>query len=374
FQPDFVCVTGDLAFSGRKEEYDEAGAFLSRLGENLELDPRSRFFLVPGNHDVDRKATRLTAGLREEIDAENAGGFLADASTWTTFAQRQKEFLAFTRSFLGEDRAWKAEQPWRTEVIEIDGVRVAILCLNSAWACQDDHDHEEIMLGEYQIRHALARADEQAADLKIALFHHPFEDLKVFDRSRSRAVLLAPNGAQFLLRGHLHETALAGGFTPSAEAFEFAAGACWQDAKWPHSVLCVQIDPENGTGTVHAWTYSPRDGGFWSPDTRNYQGMKGGTWDFKLPESWAIHVGPPMEAAAGPLIPEPYRRFLTRTCGFLEPLLQAKQPLVFRLQDVYVPLDTDWIEPEKKNRGKAGELSGATVSGEESASARRPLA
>ena len=49
--------TGDIAFQGKKEEYDIAAKYLTRLMQELDLPPE-RLFIVPGNHDVNRKLYR----------------------------------------------------------------------------------------------------------------------------------------------------------------------------------------------------------------------------------------------------------------------------------------------------------------------------
>jgi hypothetical protein len=49
-RPDFVFVTGDVGFSGKPKEYDQAVLFFTALAEKLELEPRERFFFVPGNY------------------------------------------------------------------------------------------------------------------------------------------------------------------------------------------------------------------------------------------------------------------------------------------------------------------------------------
>lgn len=49
----FVLVTGDIAFSGQPEQYEAGATFLRQLANDVSVDV-SRFFFVPGNHDVDR--------------------------------------------------------------------------------------------------------------------------------------------------------------------------------------------------------------------------------------------------------------------------------------------------------------------------------
>jgi len=52
--PDLVFVTGDIAKSGKRQEYEQAERFFAELAQKLGLTPREHWFLVPGNHDVDR--------------------------------------------------------------------------------------------------------------------------------------------------------------------------------------------------------------------------------------------------------------------------------------------------------------------------------
>lgn len=56
---DLVAFTGDLAFSGRRVEYEGVGQFLDEVLSRLKC-PRERLFLVPGNHDVDRSISPAT--------------------------------------------------------------------------------------------------------------------------------------------------------------------------------------------------------------------------------------------------------------------------------------------------------------------------
>ena len=45
-------MSGDVAYSGKEEEYVRAKRFFDKLLSTLKL-PAERLFIVPGNHDVD---------------------------------------------------------------------------------------------------------------------------------------------------------------------------------------------------------------------------------------------------------------------------------------------------------------------------------
>ena len=56
-KPDLICFTGDIAYSGQPSEYAEATFFFDELLTCLGVD-KSRLFVVPGNHDVDRNINK----------------------------------------------------------------------------------------------------------------------------------------------------------------------------------------------------------------------------------------------------------------------------------------------------------------------------
>src|SRR4030088_1314290 len=51
--PDLIFATGDIAYSGKPQEYELAGKFFDDLLSAVGL-PKNRLFVIPGNHDVDR--------------------------------------------------------------------------------------------------------------------------------------------------------------------------------------------------------------------------------------------------------------------------------------------------------------------------------
>ncbi len=376
--PDLVFVTGDVADFGKSAEYRAAQAFFGNLSQTLGLDPKVHWFVVPGNHDVDRaKVKGLAKGLRKQLEAEAyAKELLEEKETWRDFAKRQSAYFRFTREFLGDNRAWNPGEPWKTEIIDHGDYQIAILGLNTAWASQDDDDIHKIMLGERQVYEALK--DAEGADLKIALMHHPLKDLAEFDEVACGKMLRSPQGCQFILHGHLHRANLERVQNPSAARLELAAGACWdkeEHARNPFAFGAVKLDLKTGKGKVYVWQYSDNDGGHWVPDYTLYQNMPEGEWAFTLAQASTLKDGEPESPPFdGELIPQEYREWLEAQFGALEPLtVESDAPSSFRLREVYQPLATDWLELEKrrKKRGKKGEETEAVAEGQR---ARRPLA
>jgi len=193
--PDLVFVTGDIAWTGRRYEFQQAERFFHQLAETLKLKPEESFFLVPGNHDVDRRAIGpaddlILDHLRSEDDV---GRVLSDARMMDALGRRLEEFYAFTERLLGPARGLRSGRPWRVDVREIRGVPIAVLQLNSAWASGPGDGEKGLLVGAVQVEEALAEASD--AFLRIARGHHPIADLRDFDSKRLETALPSPSPA-----------------------------------------------------------------------------------------------------------------------------------------------------------------------------------
>ncbi|HEX4953489.1 MAG TPA: metallophosphoesterase [Thermoanaerobaculia bacterium] len=289
FAPQMVFLTGDVAFSGKREEYDHAFRFCEQLAKTLDLEPRRDFFVVPGNHDVDRSAIKrgdraIAEGLESAAHVEE---IFRDAPSLELLGRRLANFYAFTERLFGTARAWEAARPWRVDHREVGGAKVAILQLNSAWACGtklEEKTHRDLVLlvGEYQLREALV--DAAAGEVRIALVHHPIEDCLDFDRAAVRNLLEQEDGAHLLLRGHLHRTDTGQRSTPDGSLLELAAGCLYTgDPQYPRRYLAGELALPAAAGAVSYFGYTDQPGkSFWAPDKLTYANAPAGRWEFAL--------------------------------------------------------------------------------------------
>ena len=222
---DAIFLTGDIAFSGKAEEYQVARDFIEELGKvsGVEL---SNVFCVPGNHDVDR--SRITASVRGESRAftsrEQVSRIIGTAQL-SLFTDRYAPYSEFIRTTFPWASHWSDYSLSFTQNLAIRGINVSLLGLNSAWVSGDDDDKGNLLIGERQIREALDKAKQP--EILIALFHHPLSYLADFDSSDAQALL--DTRCDFVLHGHLHETHAARLVSPDSEVFYLAAGATYQD-------------------------------------------------------------------------------------------------------------------------------------------------
>lgn len=193
--PDVVAVTGDIAFSGKKNEYDEAIEFFDKLKKML---PDGVPFLpVPGNHDVDREKVNDFFSIHTIVKNGKTGKFLESQKDIDTFINSKfKAYRAFVEQLTPGLYQSKGDYFW---VKNIENKKISFLGLNSSWACEGDTDRFNIALGGPQVADAIDRA--KGMDHRILLMHHPPVDwLK--DMETDRAELF--EHCNLLLHGHTH--------------------------------------------------------------------------------------------------------------------------------------------------------------------------
>ena len=174
--PDGLLVSGDIAFSGQRNEYDIAKNWLAQLSEAVGCETAA-VLTVPGNHDVDRNSIKATAAdlranlrtlafaeLNDKLHAY-AGDPVAEECFWGPIG----EYNLFTQGF---GCTASADRPvWEKEFPLCDGVVLRIHGLNSTLVSDDtDDEHQKVILGEHQIPQ---RKLSKLNTVEMILCHHP---------------------------------------------------------------------------------------------------------------------------------------------------------------------------------------------------------
>jgi predicted phosphodiesterase len=294
-KPDFVLISGDIAFSGQPVEYKLAQDFFDDVLYVTNLS-RERLFLVPGNHDVNREdissgAKAITEAIANKKLKEDfrtfVGQVLRTDEDQALLFKRLQAYQGFVSDYLSDRRhlVYSSAQYFYVYELNLLGKRIAILCLNSAWLCYGgDEDRNRILLGEYQVRTALNHAED--VDLIVALLHHPFNWLHDLDREDIEALLTGQ--CDFILHGHLHHPGITQLVTPDSGAMIIAAGASYEKRQNTNAYNLVCLDLSEGKGKIILRRYSDERGGFWAKDVLSYHNVKDGEFSFVLPHRMRI--------------------------------------------------------------------------------------
>lgn len=202
-----VLVCGDIAFSGKKEEYEIARSFLKKITDNLELKENS-VFCVPGNHDVDQNIPKQSTTIfevqnkidqAETIDKADSvfedkinDGFCPDI-LFKTISEYNEFASKFSCNINNTKPVWEEE-------IKLDfGISLCLWGMNSCYISNaDDHKDESVERLMYVGQSQIPSASREK--VYMTLCHHP-DSLWKFRDVISQKFL---SRAEIQLFGHMH--------------------------------------------------------------------------------------------------------------------------------------------------------------------------
>lgn len=250
--PDLVAITGDLAFSGQEREYELVTRWLQKhLLPAAGLDATA-LLIVPGNHDVDRRACASTtvASLEAALrggDQEKIAEVLQDPDQKRILDARYTAYRDFLEAVGVSHRP---DTRWATRR-EIRGLGLQLVGLDTAWLASEDPGQGRLALGLAALNGVLPPLRRDNPDLVVALAHHPLSWL--VERDQAAVVPPLRARAHLLLRGHLHDPDYTLTTTPQHRLIELPAGASYAGHRWPMSFQLVELDPTKARVRLYTW-------------------------------------------------------------------------------------------------------------------------
>ncbi len=283
---DLVLCTGDIGFGKTPSEslpsqYAIAKEFLDKILEICQL-PSERLFLVPGNHDIDRSevsraTTEFFRNSNRKCEDVNQMFYLREREVLEAMKR-----LEHYRKFVNDNYKHIPldENATFCFSLEINGLKVSIAGLNSAWTCFENDKQQIWLAGRTQLN---ASADKDVRQLpgvfngsvRIGLIHHPITWLQPQEASNLRDAL--ENDFDFLLHGHEHDQWVKE--IPKPPHVVIAAGASTAGANQELGYNIVQLGPTKSG--VHLRCYAKGDG--WGNQIVAGGRAKDGYWGLASP-------------------------------------------------------------------------------------------
>ena len=244
-----IIVTGDIAFGGRKFEYEKAADWLDKVAEAAGCEI-SDIQVVPGNHDIDRaQLTEATKMMLKRIVDEGETAldkFLESDADRELLFRRFSAYRPFAEGYRCplDTNARLAEE----HVAQLaPGRSIRFIRLNSALVCSEKDEEGKLLLGAGQ-RVLQPRQGEEL----VVLSHHPMnwfqdsEDAFLFFRNRGRV----------FISGHEHSPSVEIETTEKGENLMVAAGATVPpdpDGEYTYSYNFIEFDwdPEEDALSVN---------------------------------------------------------------------------------------------------------------------------
>jgi formylglycine-generating enzyme required for sulfatase activity/nucleoside phosphorylase/predicted MPP superfamily phosphohydrolase len=255
---DVILFTGDLVNAGDNEDdFEEVfQVFIKPLLNKTRLK-EDCFFLVPGNHDIQKSAIDeiVEEGLKAKLtDRDPLNSFLdVQIEKGFTHIERLIHFNNFKARF-NKRNMITSNRLFSTHKIKKKNVNIGIACLNSCWratAKGSGHDYGKLLIGERQVDDSLN--DIKNCNLKIAMYHHPLEWLMAYDKRDVERLLSKSCDLIFCGHHHVQNLQLVQNFT---DKFVLMHGGSLYKGRGffnGYSVLCLNVS--TGEGTIYLRSY-----------------------------------------------------------------------------------------------------------------------
>ena len=356
--PDFVFITGDIANRGLFIEYELfIDEFIYPL-MGLMGDKAERIFVVPGNHDVDRDQAKA-------VQAHTVLSKVPRLLDPTAEAAHEREILLprfhdFVRADLPLTGArWLASAAGAFVTNDvIEGLRVGVIGLNTAWLSENDFDKQKLTPGKDILETALQSIKD--CDLKIVLGHHPL-DWFIESEIKPIASLFGKNNIVYL-HGHLHKNALSAQYGAGHPFLTIQTGAAFQareDEIWIDRLLWCELDFPERLIRIEPRQWS-RDHKEWAIDglafPEAYREAGTDRWRLPLPASPEAKTAAINEPAQDPKSPLPAGWMIVDSDFLNKHRGPQNEEHIIRYFDGRVPAWEDALSAEIPKRAMVHEL------------------
>jgi hypothetical protein len=196
-----VIVTGDVAYSGKPDQYDQATAWLEKVTSACGLGD-THVSTIPGNHDCDLAAisnqakmiqAKFRANDAEQVRAD-LHGIYQDGEAASPFLPKLQQYRTFARGY-GCDFESHSRPFWVKYFDLPRGVRLKLIGLTSVQVSDLTDREGNIILGNGQ--YTIAEEDNV---INVVLVHHPLNWF--IDKHAAQDHL--HNNARIIMVGHEH--------------------------------------------------------------------------------------------------------------------------------------------------------------------------
>ncbi|MDR3046431.1 MAG: metallophosphoesterase [Bacteroidales bacterium] len=311
WKPDFICISGDIAFSGDGKEFNKAKTIIEKISSVCDVS-FDNIIMAPGNHD-------MTAKIKPEkiIDEENPlwkkypdekqaeirkrrkdyecyiDSYLCELESFlkkphpsllkkgdaeSLIVSAFKEYSSFRRCFISDKVKYHTSRALENTDIEsilgykcFEQERILFWELNNTWMSlpYDKNIHRT-----YNMKFGTSLVNEFRSDIEklkkegyfvVTLFHQPFHVLAHEEYQPSGGFFCAYDTivklSDICLSGHEHgpETKNPDCLGNSSQYFLNGGFYAWQEKRLDCSAALIRIDRENNTIQKKQMYYDVRD-------------------------------------------------------------------------------------------------------------------
>lgn len=286
---DMLIITGDISYSGKKQEFDLAETFIEEVLVKARCDQR-HVFVVPGNHDVDRsKISQPEMGLFYTFNNESKlNEILSYEPARENIMKKLAEYEQFGKRLLPAGLPIGPYGEYASRCTVTKGAleyTLGIVGLNSAFfsSAARDEDKGRLAIGLSQIQFCLSKLSEET-DFVLTLVHHPFTAIHDCDESSMNVIKRVSDIVAF---GHRHKPnneVVSNGMYP--QYVSIGAGASFETRTSANYFNVIELDEKTNSGCVTGYMYMPLEH-LWTLDTNTNKQHSGNKMPFTISKTIA---------------------------------------------------------------------------------------
>jgi hypothetical protein len=196
-----IAITGDIAYSGKEDQYVLASDAIKKLAARLPQDSNAnlpvKVVVVPGNHDCDFGVAMKGRDLLLKSSDLHTDP-IPDESIVKICTEVQGQFFDFRDTVCDSDTISRDCRVYYEYRFEVDGGDILFRCCNTAWMSQL---HEKP--GSLALPVGLLLDQDRPASVVFTLFHHPYNWLSP-DNGRAFRKRVEEI-SDIILTGHEHD-------------------------------------------------------------------------------------------------------------------------------------------------------------------------
>jgi hypothetical protein len=222
----FLVITGDIAFSGKSDEYMVAMELLDHIKNSIEsyTGKQLHTIMVPGNHDCnhDNAKKSIRDALIKQI-RNNDCSF--DDEIINQCCEVQNEWFEFNECYQHKDKLLHNDKLLRIFNYDYTDLNIVFHCYNTAWISQKD----EVQGILFPFKLYSPEIFSKKADFIITMFHHPiiWHNLSSYRDFMNHI----EKSSDIVLTGHEHKSSRSNKEDFEGNTTEYIEGAILQDYK-----------------------------------------------------------------------------------------------------------------------------------------------
>lgn len=191
----FLTVSGDVAFSGKNEEFKHGCDLINGIQETIsnQFKQTAEVIIIPGNHDCDFTSVKKS----RELLIKNEG-LLTDDELIEEVCSPLTNYYDFESRFVNRDDNETQDSLFKQLEFEVHGKTILFNCLNTSWISQRHELPGDMLFPLNKYKSYI----ENKSNLSITLLHHPTHWLEP-NNKREVDSLLRRN-SDIIISGHEH--------------------------------------------------------------------------------------------------------------------------------------------------------------------------